>query len=220
MPAAIDEHVSCSALQTCPCCGLAQTVPSIPPRTKACCARCGTKLISRSAHVRSSSRTAAIAAAALIIYPFAITLPMLRIEELGYHSEASILEGVATLLGSGELFVGIIVLLCSVIIPLTKLVSLLLLSAGGVLIRRDRHRALTYHLVEWTGRWGMLDVLLVAILVAVLKLGDIVEVSAGPAALAFCACVILSLLASASFDPRSLWRAQDHLTTGGFADGA
>jgi len=64
---------------------------------------------------------------------------------------------------------------------------------------------MTYRLVEWTGRWGMLDVLLVAILVAVLKLGDLMTVSAGPGLLAFTACVTLSLFAAASFDPHGLW---------------
>ena len=72
----------------------------------------------------------------------------------------------------------------------------------------ERHRALTYRLVEWTGRWGMLDVLLVAILLAVLKLGDMVEVSVGPGLLAFTSCVGLSLIAAASFDPHSLWEPQ------------
>ena len=66
-------------------------------------------------------------------------------------------------------------------------------------------RAGTYRLVEWTGRWGMLDVLLVTMLVAVLKLRDLVEVTPGPAAIAFTAMVVLSLLASAAFDPHRLW---------------
>ena len=70
------------------------------------------------------------------------------------------------------------------------------------------HRALTYRLVEWTGRWGMLDVLLVAILVAALKLGDVMDVTPGPAAAAFAVCVVLSLLATALFDPRSVWETQ------------
>jgi uncharacterized paraquat-inducible protein A len=74
-----------------------------------------------------------------------------------------------------------------------------------------KHRAWTYHLVEWTGRWGMLDVLLVAILVAALKVGDLVEVHAGPAALAFTCCVVLSLLAAACFDPHSLWDTEPTL---------
>ena len=74
---------------------------------------------------------------------------------------------------------------------------------------RHHHRALTYHLIEWTGRWGMLDVLLVAVLVALVKLGDLMQISAGPGATAFATVVILSLLASACFDPHSLWSSDE-----------
>jgi paraquat-inducible protein A len=193
--------------RACPCCGLVQSVPAIPPRMHACCARCGTSLVKRALVARSNSRTAAFALAALILYPFAIGLPMLEVQRFGHTSEASILEGVATLLGAGHLIVGLIVLLCSIVFPLGKLMALLTLSAGGVWMRR-RHRMLTYRVVEWTGRWGMLDVLLVAILVAAVKLGDMVEVTVGPAALAFAMCVVLNLIAAACFDPHSLWESQ------------
>lgn len=169
---------------------------------RACCFRCGSTLRGRSSRA-SNSRTAAIAAAALILYPLAVSLPLISIEQFGHQSEASILQGVTALLGRGHLLVGLVVLSCSVILPILKLVALLVISAGETL--RSHHRALTYRLVEWTGRWGMLDVLLVAILVAVLKLGDFVEVTVGPGLLAFASCVFLSLLAAASFDQHSLW---------------
>jgi paraquat-inducible protein A len=153
---------------------------------------------------RSNAVTAALALAALVLYPLAISLPMIRVEQFGHHQEASIVKGAVTLIGSGQVVVGLIVLVCSVVLPLGKLLALLVLSsAAGVM--GGRHRALTYRVVEFTGRWGMLDVLLVAILVAVLKIGDLMDVSAGPAALAFTSCVVLSLLASASFDPHALW---------------
>jgi paraquat-inducible protein A len=158
--------------------------------------------------LQCNRRTTAFAFAGLVLYPVAISLPMIRVEQFGHHNDASILEGTATLLSGGHVLVGVVVLLCSIVLPLGKLLSLLVLSAGGLMMRRE-HRALTYHVVEFTGRWGMLDVLLVAILVAVLKLGDMVEVSAGPAALAFTACVVLSLLASSAFDPHSLWADAD-----------
>jgi len=193
-------------LRACSCCGLVQRLPAVPVGMRACCGRCGTNLRRRSADARSNSGTLALALAALILYPPAVTLPMLTIEKFGYHHEASILEGISTLISSGELVVGIIVLLCSVVFPLGKLLALLVLSAGGMALKH-KHRALTYHIVEWTGRWGMLDVLLVALLVAALKIGDLVEVSAGPAALAFTSVVVLSLLATALFDPHSLWPA-------------
>ena len=199
------RNIRARSMRSCPCCGLGQTVPPVPPGMRACCARCGTSLHKRSTILRSNSRTAAIALAALVLYPLAVSLPMIRVERFGHHNEASILEGTATLLASGHVVVGLIVLLCSVILPLGKLLALLLLSAGGLRLRHQ-HRALTYRVVEWTGRWGMLDVLLVAILVAALKIGDLVDVAAGPAALAFTTCVVLSLLATATFDPHSLWQ--------------
>jgi paraquat-inducible protein A len=166
--------------------------------------RCGHTLATRGRDLRSNSRTAAIATAALILYPLAVTLPILSIEQFGHANESSILAGTATLLSGGHVLVGIVVLVCSIILPLGKLVAMLVLSAGGLGLGH-RHRALTYRLVEWTGRWGMLDVLLVAVLVAALKLGDLVDVTPGPAALAFTACVVLSLLATATFDPHLIW---------------
>ncbi len=171
---------------------------------RACCGRCGTTFRERSVVLRCNERTGAIALAALILYPLAITMPMIRVEQFGHYTESSILDGTITLLASGHLFVGIVVLLCSIVLPLGKLAALLVLSTGGLNLR-SRHRALTYHIVEFTGRWGMLDVLLVAILVATLKLGDLVEVQAGSAALTFTCCVVLSLIATASFDPHALW---------------
>ncbi len=180
-----------------------QELPSVPGGMRACCFRCGSTLRSRTRRWASNSRTAAIATAALVLYPLAVSLPLIRIEQFGHEQEVSILEGVTSLLGRGHLVVGVVVLLASVILPLTKLVALLVISAGETL--RRHHRALTYRLVEWTGRWGMLDVLLVAILVAVLKLGDVVTVSVGPGLLAFTTTVLLSLGAAAAFDPHSLW---------------
>jgi len=192
------------SFRVCPCCGLAQRVPPVPPRRRACCARCGSTLALPASRRRSASRTAAIASAALILYPFAVLLPMLRIEQLGHRHDASVIDGVIALLAEGHLFVGVVVLLCSIILPVAKLGGLLAICTGGAFMG-TRHRAWTYRFIEWTGRWGMLDVLAVAVLVAVVKLRSSVDLTAGPGAAAFAAVVILSLLASASFDPHSLW---------------
>ena len=190
-------------LRSCPHCGLIQRVPPVSPGRRACCFRCDGGLGTGPRRWISNSRTAAIATAALVLFPLAVTLPMIRIEKFGHTHESGLIEGVTVLLSRGELVVGLDVLTCSVILPVLKLVAMLVLSTGRFL--RLRHRALTYRIVEWTGRWGMLDVLLVAILLAVLKLGDMVEVSVGPGLLAFTSCVGLSLVAAALFDPHSLW---------------
>jgi paraquat-inducible protein A len=151
--------------------------------------------------------TASLALAALILYPLAVTLPMLRIERFGRANETSIIEGVTSMLAHGDWFVGGVVLLCSIILPLAKLLALLVVNISPTWLA-SRHRARTYQFIEFTGRWGMLDVLLVAILVAALKLGDLVDVTPGPAALAFTGVVVLSLLASASFNPLIMWDSE------------
>lgn len=198
----LPEHI-----RTCPTCGLAQQLPERPPRrSRICCARCQTTLDDPIRRMRSRSRTTALAAAALLLYPFAMLTPMLQIEQFGHATESSIVAGVATLIGGGHWFIGLVILFCSVVLPLAKLIGLLVLASGAFALR-DHHQARTYRLVEWTGRWGMLDVLLVAILVAGLKLGDMVTVTPGPAAASFTMLVVLSLLAAASFDPHGLWRA-------------
>jgi paraquat-inducible protein A len=126
---------------------------------------------------------------------------------LGHHHAGSILESGMELLFHGEVFIGITVLLCSVVFPLAKLTGLLLISTSHGWMKRE-HLARTWHAVELVGRWGMLDVLLAAVLVAMLKLGDLVTVEPGPGLVAFTACVGLSLLASAFFDPHALWETE------------
>ena len=191
-------------LKACPCCGLVQHVPALAEGARARCQRCHTT-ISNPGRRRGSNEQARLAAlAALIIYPLAITLPIMRLERFGHLREASIWSGSVGLLREGEIFVGGIVLLCSIVIPLFKLFGLLAITSGAQRLSR-RHKAITYRVIEIAGRWGMLDVLLISVVVAWIKMGDLVDVSPGPAALTFTMCVLLSLFASARFDPHALW---------------
>lgn len=190
-------------LGACHCCGLVHQLPVIGNRSVACCTRCHA-IIKHGVHPRSTNRAAALAFAALLLYPLALWLPVMQIERLGHQSDASIWSGTIALLAEGHLFVGLAVLLFSVIAPIGKLVLIFALCIGqGLIARNDRARA--YRLIELIGRWGMVDVLLVAILVAVVKLGDLVEVTPGPGVVIFGVVVILSLLASAAFDPHAIW---------------
>ncbi len=191
------------ALRACSCCGLVHRMPSIAKSHEARCTRCDT-VIRHASHPRSASRAAAISLAALLIYPVALSLPVMRIERLGHEHSSSIWGGMIDLLAEGHLFVGLAILLFSVITPIAKLAMLFMLCAGDRLMHAS-HRALTYRVVEFLGRWGMVDVLLVALVVAMVKLGDLVEVTPGAGVVAFGSVVILSLLASAAFDPHAIW---------------
>jgi paraquat-inducible protein A len=152
----------------------------------------------------ASSLTPALALAALILFFPAILLPLIEIEKLGHSSASSLLSGTVDLFAHGQWGIGVVVFLFSIVLPPLKLVALLVLSLGGGGMQHA-HRATTYHLVELFGRWGMLDVLLVALIVSFVKLGELVNFSIGPGLLAFALCVLMSLVASMMFNPRSLW---------------
>jgi paraquat-inducible protein A len=131
-------------------------------------------------------------------------LPVMTLTRLGHEHETTIWTGMVSLIADGQIAVGLVVLFCSVVAPVAKLAAIFALSAGELLLPR-RHRAATYRLVEFLGRWGMLDVILIALLVASVKLGGVVHVHAGPGIAAFAGVVVLSLLASAAFDPHAIW---------------
>ncbi len=184
-------------------CALVHAVPALGPGQCARCVRCGARVADARAVGARNARAAHAVLAALVLYPFAVSLPILRLERLGEVSESSIWSGSLGLIGEGKLAVGALVFLCSIVVPLAKLLTLALLLVRPA--RLARRRAHAWRALEFAGRWGMLDVLLVSVLVAWLELGAWVTVTPGPAAAAFGACVLCSLLASAWFDPHTLW---------------
>lgn len=189
--------------RACHCCGQIQILPSLKPEQKSVCVRCHAGISLPGRRQESSSRTAAAALAAFVLFWPAILCPILRIEKLGHQQESSILSGTFELLSHGSWLVGGVVLLFSVVFPLTKIVLLLELSLLEFL--HKRHKALTLRIMEHVGKWSMMDVMLLAFLVMLVKLGNLVEFQFGPAVVAFIACVTMSMVASLSFDPHAIW---------------
>lgn len=190
-------------LQACHCCGLIHEMPHLRPAETATCTRCQTAFPDRVDGRQSTQRTAALATAAFILFWPAILLPIVEIERIGHRHASSILFGAIDLLMHGSWFVGLVVLVFSIVFPLTKMILLLELSLLKLLHRR--HKAFSYRLMEFAGRWSMMDVLLLAFLVMLVKLGSLVDFHLGPAVIAFVACVILSMSASLCFDPHAIW---------------
>ena len=141
----------------------------------------------------------------MLFWP-AVLLPIVEIERLGHHHHSSLLVGTFELILHGSWFVGIVVLLFSFIFPIVKIVLLLELSLLGILNRR--HRSWTYRIVEHLGKWSMMDVMLLAFMVMLVKLGTLVQFQFGPAVWAFVICVGMSMLASVCFDPHTIWDDQ------------
>lgn len=195
------------SLKSCHCCGLIQHVPALNASELASCARCRSAFAGEGDRAKSASRTAAAALGAFVLFWPAVLLPILRIEQLGHSHQSSILSGTIELFQHGSWLVGGVVFLFSILFPLTKIVLLLELSYFELLHRK--HKSFTLRLMEHLGKWSMMDVMLLAFLVMLVKLGDMVEFHLGPAVIAFVLCVAMSMLASISFDPHLIWDGDD-----------
>ncbi|MGB6043981.1 MAG: paraquat-inducible protein A [Pirellulales bacterium] len=191
------------SFKACHCCGQIHRVPKLAAQQWAECVRCQSTIWRPDRGRRAASRTAAAATGAFILFWPAILLPILSIEQLGHRHESSILGGTIELLQHGDWFVGGIVLLFSIVFPLVKIVMLIEISLLRLL--QVRHKALTYRIMEHAGKWSMMDVMLLAFMVMLVKLGSLVEFHFGPAVVAFVFCVAMSMLASAMFDPHAIW---------------
>ena len=186
---------------SCHCCGLIQVRSQA---AAAWCARCRSRLAGSDNDVRDNFATASLAIVALAFFPLAIFAPFLRIERLGYASESSLIGGIRELFADGHVLIALVIFLFSIVLPAVKLLTLLALASSPNLIHA-RHRAVTYRVVEQLGRWGMLDVLLVAVLISFVKLGELVSFHTGPGLYLFAAFVSLNLIAGMTFNPHLLW---------------
>jgi len=196
-----------NSLKACHCCGLIHQVPGLSQDQRARCTRCHSVFPRPGNRMLNASRTAAAAFGSFVLFWPAILLPILRLEQLGLEHESSILGGTIELLKSGNWFVGSVVFLFSIVFPLTKIVLLLELSLLEIL--HQRHKATTLRMMEQLGKWSMMDVMLLAFLVMLVKLGDMIEFQFGPAILAFVLCVAMSMMASMVFDARAIWEQEN-----------
>ena len=173
------------------------------------CARCGAALELRRRD--SIRRTIALMLAATALYIPSHVLPVLTTVELGVVEHNTIMGGMLTFWRSGAYPIAIVIFTASVLIPLLKIAALSWLCAAAVGWLHPSPVALSriYWFTEWLGRWSMIDIFVVGILVAVVQLGNYMSVSPGPGALAFAGVVVLTMLAAMSFDPRLLWDRLD-----------
>lgn len=200
-------HVSTDNLIACETCGLVQRMETPPRHHHAQCARC-TAVLQKS-RVNSRARTAALSLAALFLYVPANIYPIMTMEYMGRHTENTVWGGVKTLAREHMWFVAAIVFCASILVPFLKLAGLFFL----VVIRHDRwqrQRTSVYKIISAAGPWAMLDVFLLAILVSLLRFGRFATVVAGPGVVAFTAVVVLTLLASACFDPQLIWQRTEN----------
>ena len=189
----------------CMTCGLVQRLEELGPGLVAECARCSSRLARH--RPNSLGRTAAFSLAALTLYIPANIYPILEMKLYGAYSRNTVWDGCRSLFEHGEVLVAVVVFLASMVIPFLKLVGLFFLVTTAALgsPRLRPVRTWIYRAIDVIGPWAMLDVFLLAVLVALVKLGELATVLPGPGLLAFAAMVVLTILASSSFDPRLIW---------------
>ena len=176
----------------------------VHPRGTAACALCGTPLESRDA--TSLQRVWAWLIAGMIAYVPANLYPMLRTSTFGRTEENTIVGGVIELVQYGSWGVAAIVFVASVVIPIGKFIAIAYLALR-VRRRRQggaRHQHL-YEVVEFIGRWSMIDVFVVAILSSLVQLDFVATISPGIAAVSFALSVAFTMISANSFDPRLIW---------------
>jgi paraquat-inducible protein A len=171
----------------------------------ALCPRCGAPLHARKP--RSLERTWAFLIAAILCYLPANLLPIMKVTSLGRAQADTIMSGVVYLLLHGMWPLALVVFTASVFVPLLKLLILfgLLLSVHRASRWRPVDRTRLYRITEAIGRWSMVDIFVVTILVALVRLGNLATVEAQTGAVFFGAVVVLTMLAAESFDPRLIW---------------
>jgi paraquat-inducible protein A len=168
------------------------------------CPRCRSKIKTRKPY--SIQRTLALSIAALILYIPANIYPIMIIEKFHHLNPSTIIGGIIELYQQGMYFIGTVVFLASISIPLMKILVLF------YLVYRTNHPSTDnrvntwlFHLLEFIGKWSMLDIYVITIFISLVNLGFFTKVTTGPAAIYFTLVVFLTLLASHSFDSRLLW---------------
>lgn len=174
------------------------------------CDRCGFK--NHRLKPKSHHYTFIFTLTALILYIPANIFPFMTMELYGHRSSSTIWSGIISLSDSGSWVIALIVFLASMLIPFFKLAILLYLSLTAKTKQHPYFKTKLYQIIEAIGRWSMLDIFLLAVLVAMMKFGRLARVEPGPGSLLFAMVVIFTMLASAYFDPRLLWRNENEAT--------
>jgi len=171
------------------------------------CRRCDNELHARLPN--SMQRTCALLLAAAVMYIPANFYPIMTTINLGRAMDNTILGGVAELWRTGSWPIAMVIFIASIVVPVVKLLVMTWLCL--VVKKQDglnpEKRTQVYRITEFIGRWSMVDVFAVALMVALIRGGSLMSINPGPAALAFCSVVVLTMLAAITFDPRLLWDA-------------
>ena len=192
-----------AALVPCHACG------RLEPARVSHCSRCRAHIHARKPD--SVLRTWALLITAAILYVPANCLPVMRVVSMGQEQSDTIMGGIIYFLKTGSWPLALLIFFASIVVPLLKLGILTFLQ---ITVRRRSQwrpsfRTRLYRLTELIGRWSMVDIFAVTLMVAMVEMGALASIEPGPGAMAFAAVVMTTMLASYSFDPRLIWDAME-----------
>ena len=152
-------------------------------------------------------RCVAYLVTAIVLYIPANLLPIMKTEQLGHVTDSTIMGGVILLIHHGSYPIAFIIFIASIVVPVLKIIAIATLCWAAASNRNiDPHRLTRlYTITELIGKWSMVDVFVVALLVALIQVGSLMSIRPGSAALAFAGVVVMTIMAARSFDPRIIW---------------
>ncbi len=198
-----NQPVPDAALIACPHCDLLQRLPDLAPGASARCPRCDKELWRR--REDSLNRTLALTLAAAVLYVIANSVPMLGLTIVGRDASTTVLGGAEHLWENGQQIVGVLVLFTAIVAPALQIGLMLAIVLGA---RRERPPRWVGTLLRHhpTSRiWSMIEVMMVGVLVALVKIADYATVIPGVALFVLWMLVFLLAAIQASFDPREVW---------------
>lgn len=201
---AADRTARSASLASCHDCGRLSRLPHGPAHHLRC-PRCGAALHLRKPY--SVQRTWALVIAAAICYVPANLLPVMTVTSLGKPVSDTIMSGVVYFIEHGDWPLALVIFTASIFVPMMKLAILIFLLIS--VQRRSRWRPVErtrmYRLTEAIGRWSMVDIYVITIMVALVRLGNLATIEASAGAVFFGAVVVITIFAAESFDPRMIW---------------
>lgn len=202
------ETAAAHGLACCTTCGQLSQMPH--SATPVACPRCKSPLHFRKP--RAIERSWAYLIAAYLLFGPAMMLPIMETGSLFGEQRDTIMSGILFLFRSGSWALATIVFVASIFVPLAKLICLtyLLITIRNRKTNKRLHRTRLYRILEFVGRWSMLDVYVVTLLSVLVQLKGLANIHPMPGAMAFGAVVVLTMMATLSFDPRLIWDSASH----------
>ena len=199
------EEQNFKGLRACHNCDLLQELPTLEVGQASYCARCGTTL-----HIvrkDSLNRSIALAVTGIFLFILANLFPFLSLTALGVYQDSTLFSASVALFHADRPLLAIIVFLTTILFPLLSLTGMIVVLLAVKLNRVNRHFiAPLFRFLMSTDAWGMLEIFMLAVLVAVVKLGDLAEIIIGLSMYAFAALIVVMAMMSLSLDPEDVWK--------------